>query len=341
MLPNYFIRVPCRIFFLTLFLGLFCLSSAAQKAPDKDFPAELPSDDTFGRTRGLGDDIKAGAGAFKFKPAYKLKRKIARPKRVAAKPDVRKPGDPTPKPKYDLPSDTKSTEQWETIGVTVWRIGGDGAPAPVAEGQETARLLSQKSGRSKEYTPVRANADTVFKLGDKVRLSVEVPRTGYLYIVDREMLGVDKGGEYVLGEPQQIFPTMKSWAGKNDVWAGRLVDIPGQGDRFFELKSSTPGYLGEMLTIIFSPTPLKDMTVPAEPAFIASDLVNEMEKRYLSEFGEYEQQGTNGQAYTKTEKAAGAGTRQLTQSDPFPQTKYRVKMRPTEPMVINVSLTVK
>ena len=335
----YFTRIPYRIFFLALLLGFASMSSVAQQTPDTDFPAELPSDDAFGRTRGLGDDIKAGAGAFKFKkPVYRLNRKIPRPNRVPAraeaKPDVRKSGGSAPKPRYDLPSDTKSTEQWESIGVTVWRVAADGSP--IVEGKDTARLLVQEDGKSKEYTPIRANADTVFKLGDKVRLSVEVPRTGYLYIVDREMLGGD-----LLGEPQQVFPTMKSWRGKNDVWAGRLVDIPGQGDGFFELTSSTPGYLGEMLTIIFSPTPLKDMTVPARPALIANDLVNEIEKRYLSEFGEYEQQGTNGQAYTKTEKAAGGGTRQLTQDDPYPQTKYRVTVRPKEPMVINIALSVK
>ena len=332
--------VSYRAFLLITLLGLFCLSAAAQTA-DKDFPNELPQDDVFGRTRSIiGDDITAGSQAFKFKkPVYRLKRKIERPKRIPARDDVRKPSGTKATPKYDLPNEPKSAEQWETIGVTVWRVAADASP--VVEGKETARLLVQEDGKSKEYTPVRANADTVFKLGDKVRLSVEVPRTGYLYIVDREMLSGDKLGEPKLGEPQQVFPTMKSWGGKNDVWAGRLVDIPGQGDVFFKLKSSTPGYLGEMLTIIFSPTPLKDMTVPAEPAFIASDLVNEMEKRYLSDVGEYEQQGTNGQAYTKTEKAAGGSTRQLTQDDPYPQTKYRVKMRPTEPMVINVSLNVK
>lgn len=320
-------HIAFRILVPVIAVTAFSLPGMAQQK--QDFPLVLPDDD-FGRTRGFGD-ITKGVEVFRFKPTFRLKRVVPKPKRVAARPG----GGSTQKSKYSLPDDAKSAEQWETIGVTVWRVSPDGVPT--ADGKDTARLMVQESG--KEYSPIRANADTVFKLGDKVRLSVESPRQGYLYIIDREMLGGDK-----LGAPAQIFPTMSARGGNNQMQAGWLTDIPAQTDRipYFELASETPGYQGEMLTIIYSPTPLKDMTVPAKPDFIAAGLVDEMEKRYLHDAAEYEQQGSDGKGYTKVEKDAGGdGKRQLTQNDPYPQTKYRVKVRPKEPMMINIALSVK
>jgi glutaredoxin-related protein len=71
-------------------------------------------------------------------------------------------------------------------------------------------------------------------------------------------------------------------------------------------------------------------------------MVDIMEDKYLRDTTEYEQLGTVGQSYTKAEKAAGSdGTRQLTQTDPFPQTIYRVKAKWSDPMLINVNLSVR
>src|SRR5215471_14074387 len=63
------------------------------------------------------------------------------------------------------------------VGVTVWRMRP-------SRNTDDARILVKKSG--KNWTPERVEADTKFSEGQALRLSVEIPRTGYLYVVDRE-----------------------------------------------------------------------------------------------------------------------------------------------------------
>ena len=75
---------------------------------------------------------------------------------------------------------------------------------------------------------------------------------------------------------------------------------------------------------------------------ISADLIEELEDRFVTDFGEYEQTGTDGKPYTAAEKAAGAvGTRQLTQGDPYPQTMYRVKAAGKTPILLNIRLSVR
>lgn len=66
-----------------------------------------------------------------------------------------------------------------------------------------ARLLTQ--GSSDKLVAERVSLDTVFRHKDKVRISIESPRAGYLYIVDREMFS-----DGTLGKPFLIFPTLNT-----------------------------------------------------------------------------------------------------------------------------------
>ncbi len=306
--------------------------AVAQQKGDKDKqPTEITSDD-FPRTRDITDDIKNGETAFVFKakPNFRLKRTAPRVKHIPAV--VAKT--PANKTTFKLPADTKSPEGWEQIGVTFWRMVPETKSVP--GDKVTARMLVQESGT--EYTPQRVAAGTAFKTGDKVRLSFETPRTGYLYVIDREIY---LGGK--VGEPYLIFPTRSARGGDNRVQPGWVIDIPGQSDRvpFFTLKSPNPNWRGELLTVIVSPAPLSDIGMPDKPSPISPALVAALEDKYLRDASEYEQQGTEGKNYTKAEKEAGSdGKRQLTQTDPYPQTMYRVKMKPKEPMMINLDLRV-
>jgi hypothetical protein len=327
-------RIGIRIAYMILLIcGLYCVSNA--QTPTQTPPPEITSDD-FPRSRdlvgGLSDDLTKGSVFVFKKPAYKLKRTVPRRKRVAARPA----GSNKTVPDKMLPAENKSVEVWSQIGVTIWRLGKDTKPA--ADGQ-TARLLVQENGASREYTPQRVEADTKFEMGDRVRLSFESPRAGYLYVIDREVYADGK-----LGEPYQIFPTRLSRGGENRVQPGQVIDVPGQNDAasFFKLESKDPNWRGELLTVIVSPDPLAEMGVPNGPSPISAKLVETLEEKYLEDSAEYEQDGTAGKNYTKTEKAAGSdGKRQLTQTDPYPQTVYRVKIRPKEPMMINLNLSVK
>ncbi len=324
---------------IILICGLYCVSNAQKNKPTSTPtptptpPPEITSD-SFTRSLGTTDAVTKGNSVFVFKkPTYKLKRTVPRPKQTATKP---KGGKTTNGSNNKLPADPKSPEVWEQIGVTIWRLGKDAKPA--ADGQ-TARMLVIEGDKSTQYTPQRVEANTKFEMGDKVRLSFETPRAGYLYVIDREIYADGK-----LGEPYQIFPTRLSRGGDNRVQAGTIIDIPGQNDStpFFTLKSDNPKWRGELLTVIVSSEPMTEMGVPNGQSPIAAKLVETLEEKYLQDSVEYEQDGTAGKNYTKTEKEAAAdGKRQLTQGDPYPQTVYRIKMRPKEPMMINLNLSVK
>ncbi len=316
-------------FMIILMCGFYCVSNAQKPTTTPTPPPEITSDE-FSRSLGYDDAVKNGTSVFVFKkPIYKLKRTVPRTKRLSTKPSG---GDTKSTEASKLPAD-KTTEVWEQIGVTIWRLGKDGKPA--ADGQ-TARMLVLEGGMVTEYTPQRVEATTKFEMGDKVRLSFETPRTGYLYVIDREVFVDGK-----LGEPYQIFPTRLSRGGDNRVQPGWVIDVPGQNDAF-TLKSDAAKWRGDLLTVILSPEPMIEMGLPDRPSPISAKLIETLEEKYLKDSIEYEQDGTAGKDYTKTEKDAAAdGKRQLTQSDPYPQTVYRVKIRAKEPMMINLQISVK
>ncbi|HET9530486.1 MAG TPA: hypothetical protein VFQ92_09050, partial [Blastocatellia bacterium] len=67
----------------------------------------------------------------------------------------------------------------EFIGITVWRLRnitqGDSPDKP--------RLLEQKpGGTSNQLLAERVKANTFFREGQSVRIGIEVPRHGYLYV---------------------------------------------------------------------------------------------------------------------------------------------------------------
>ena len=92
-----------------------------------------------------------------------------------------------------------------------------------------------------------------------LRLSIELPRTGYLYVIDREQYA-----DGTMSEPYLIFPTDLT-SGENRVTAGRVVEIPNQSDdhAYFEVHSLREAgqspQIAEALTVLVMPAPLKDL----------------------------------------------------------------------------------
>ncbi|MFN0279761.1 MAG: hypothetical protein ACKVRN_14370 [Pyrinomonadaceae bacterium] len=240
--------------------------------------------------------------------------------------------------KLKLDLDDESPEVFKRLGVTIWRLE---TKSTRKADDETAKILVQQEGdKGLEYTPERVSVDTVFKLGDKVRLSFESPTAGYLYIFNSEILEGDK-----IGEPYQMFPTRSTRGGDNRVLANSVVDIPALSDHipyFTFQKTGAKNYGGVLLTVIVSPEPLSDFSLPDRPVAVSQDLVVGIENKYLKVTEEYEQIATVGKTYTRAEEAAGIkSTVQLTRNDPFPQTYYRVIARPEEALLVNIRLSVK
>ncbi len=226
------------------------------------------------------------------------------------------------------PAGAKAGETVE-LGVTVWRLR-------VAKPGEPARLLVQEADAATEWTPERVASGTALAIGDRVRLSIESPRAGYLYVIDREQFA-----DGTLGAPYLVFPTKRTRGGDNKVTGGRLIDIPAQDDRppYFTMKPSRPDQTGERLTLVVTDAPLGDLAIGDQPLALAASQVADWEARGGGSVQRLEMIGGAGRAWSRAEQRAGAdGTRRLTQEDPPPQTLFRVVVSQPNLVVVNVTL---
>lgn len=216
------------------------------------------------------------------------------------------------------------------IGITIWRF------RPAQPTDPTKELVEEEEGRQTEWTLERVEEGTRFEVGQRVRLSIEsLSRSGYLYVINRE-----EYGNGTLGDPVLIFPTKKS-AGANYVKAGRLIYIPSAIGRFRIKPSDTSKpHVGELLTVIVSPT----LLIPAERlgerrTALERTLVEEWQKRWDTSAAKFEMEGGVGQAMTPIEQAAAKEhSSLLTQNDPAPQTIFQLAVKPTDPLWVAIPL---
>ena len=219
----------------------------------------------------------------------------------------------------------------EEIGITVWRL------RPARAGDEGGRVLVFDGLKQSPYTPERIEASTPLNIGDRVRITVESPRPGFLYIIDREQYA-----DGSLGEPMLIFPTKQTRGGDNRVAPGKLIDIPAQEDRYSYFTAQPAGerrdQVAEVLTVILTPQPLP-LTIGAQPLRVSPAQVAEWDKLWGGVAETLELVGGAGRTWTNEEKSAGAANgRQLTQSGPPPQTVYRVAQKAGGSLLVTVPL---
>jgi hypothetical protein len=220
----------------------------------------------------------------------------------------------------------------EEIGVTVWRL------RPSRANDEGARVLVLDGLKQSQWTPERIEAGTPVNIGDRIRISVESPRQGFLYIIDREQYA-----DGSLGEPMLIFPTLRTRGGDNRVLPGRLIDIPAQEDQYSYFTAQPAGnrrdQTAEVLTVILTPQQLP-LNIGDQPIRILQSQISEWEKLWGGAAETLELVGGAGRAWTNEEKLAGsANGRQLTQAGPPPQTVYRVAARKIGgPLLVTVPL---
>jgi hypothetical protein len=221
----------------------------------------------------------------------------------------------------------------EFIGITIWRLRN----ATESDATTKPRLLEQKPGRvSNELLAERVRANTLFNEGHLVRIGIEVPRDGYLYVIDRELRA-----DGSMSDPYLIFPTRRTRDGDNTVFAGKLIEIPAQTDNppYFTLKRNHRDQVSEKLTIIVSPRRLS-LPFGDQPIKLNSAQISRWEKEWG---GKAEWREANSSVYkewTVAEKDSAGGKRLLVQGDPLPQTIYRVEARPGMPLLLTVSLRI-
>ncbi len=222
------------------------------------------------------------------------------------------------------------------IGITLFRLRRAGQGD-----DERIRVLVHDDATSPpgHWTPVRVEADAEFAEGDRVRLAIETPWTGYLYVVDRE-----QRADGSLGPPYLIFPTLRTRGGDNATLAGRLLEIPAWDDTppYFTLTRSGPSHVGEVLTVFLSIHPLPDMAVGREALTLAGGLIDEWQSRWGRPVERLELVGGAGRPYTLAEREAGGdGARLLTQEEPLPQSLYRIRAARGDPLLVTVPLRIR
>ena len=213
------------------------------------------------------------------------------------------------------------------VGVTLWRL------RPANRSDSGERLIVHDDNATSEWLPERISATTRLVQGDKLRISVETVRAGYLYVIDREQYA-----DGTLGEPYLIFPTTRTSGGNNEVAVGRLLEIPAQTDSppFFTMKKSRPDHVAEVLSVLVTPTPLDQVQITDKAQKLTDAQVASWEKAWGTSVGHLEM-STTGQTWTKEEK--DATTRALTASAPAPQLLfYRPSVKSTEPMYVKLRL---
>jgi hypothetical protein len=219
----------------------------------------------------------------------------------------------------------------EMIGLTIWRL----RESRGADSKDSRLLLEDESSKETEWTPERVEADTVFAAGDRVRLGIESPRDGYLYVIDREQYT-----DGTISDPYLIFPTLRNRDGANSVAAGKLIELPERAS--FSLKPMRPDYAGEVLTILVTPEPIADVKPGSGPVKLDSATVAQWESKWAGAAERFELIGGAGKPYTKAEKEAGQnGARVLTQNDEMPQTLYHVSVKSGAPLLVKVPLRIR
>ncbi|MGH8526763.1 MAG: DUF4384 domain-containing protein, partial [Gammaproteobacteria bacterium] len=187
------------------------------------------------------------------------------------------------------------------IGVTVWRL----RPSRSADTGE--RIITHDGADSVAWLPERVSSGGKLSEGDRIRVSIEAARTGYLYVVDQEQYA--DGSK---GEPYLIFPTTRTRAGDNAVKAGRLIEIPAQDDSppYFTLKRTRADHVGENVIILVTPTPIEGLAITDKAQRLSDETLASWEKSWGAQTGRLEMANGAGQPWTRQEKEAGAdGTR--------------------------------
>jgi hypothetical protein len=219
------------------------------------------------------------------------------------------------------------------IGVTIWRL------RPTTGNDSGARVLVMENAQPTQWTPERIEADTPLQVGERVRLSIESPRAGYLYVIDREQYA---DGSY--GDAYLIFPTLRTRGGDNQVRPGKLIDVPAQEDNpsYYTLvpTPSRRDQVAEVLSIIVTPQPLENLRLTDRPLKLSKSDVAEWEASGSVEVERFEMVGGAGMPWSKVEMAASAAgsARVLTQEEPTPQTVYRISSRNKNAVMVTVPL---
>lgn len=225
----------------------------------------------------------------------------------------------------------------QLVGVTTWLF----TKASITTAGTRTPLQVGNAHYIADRRPINA-----LKQGDLVGFGIEVPSVdnSYVYVVSREVYA-----DSSKGTPYLIFPGPTTPLRGNVTSAAKLLSVPALGDPvpWFTLSPSRPDQISEMLTIIISPKPLQfnysveELSADTKIFKLAPVEFTQLEKKWSLPVEDYKDPANSSQPWTRKEKDSSEGKSLLVSSDPLPQTIYRAKTDPGEPLLITVSLPVK
>jgi hypothetical protein len=306
-----FSKSVVTVWFLTALVFLATSGMAVQDNPPQDTSRKIVSDDFTKNRRkarpatSKGNDSKGQSSNQQVKPSRTYQ--LASPLAIG-----------------DLVSKDKVVAQ---LGITIWRL------RPTNASDEGRRALIREKKISSKWVPERVEAESSFVEGDHVRLTIESPRDGYLYVINRDLFANGMTGSAIL-----IYP----WPGiDNQLVPGRLIDIPGQEDdpSYFTARLTNQDQLGELLTFIVTASPL-NLPLSDDPIKISDEQMSRWTQLWGGPTERFELLGGAGEAWTQPEQLAAVkkGARQLTRDDPLPQTIYRVLTEGNQSILVNLQL---
>lgn len=315
-----------RVIFLTV--CFLVMTGAARAQDDEPATREITSLDFKSKRKSVSGSAQGSINSETKNPPKQEKnlavivnpkRKYKFAKRTPRKNLSKKGGNPN----TNSPKNKLNTEE---LGVTFWRLR-----PPEADETDAETFPVNINKKIERWTAERVASTTKFRVGDRVRFTIEASRSGFLYIVNR---GFNTDGS--TGEAKIIFPTLRTRGGDNSVTAGSLIEIPASTDSppYFTIMRDGENYAGEELLVIILPNKL-----PIEIGKKALPVTREAVQKWLDDWGAtvdiYDAEDGEGIAYTKVEATTATTTsRSLTQEEPLPQTIYRVKIKEGEPMIV-------
>lgn len=227
----------------------------------------------------------------------------------------------------NVPTDSVNGET--VVGVTLWRLRR-------ANSADSGERLIVHEDADAEWLPERISANAKLDQGDRLRISVEAARTGYLYVVDREQYA---DGSF--SEPYLIFPTTRTLGGNNQVTVGKIIELPARDDRppYFTVKRSRPDQVAEVLSVLVTPSPLEEIQITGQAQKLSAVQMSKWEK-WGARVGLLELEDGAGKPWTREEKEAGSGASGALKSDaPAPQALYyQPNMKSGDPILVKVRL---
>jgi hypothetical protein len=235
----------------------------------------------------------------------------------------------------------------QKLGITLWKFEqrknvSIGLNAKQSDGRSITHPIDDSA-------VVRVNQDTVFSVGDRIRLSVESPTTGYLYVANCE---VYEDGSF--GDPTVIFPTKRTRGGQNFLAVGSPIELPAIDDRpnyfLFTASKSNRKVIAESLVFVVTKSIMSDFEIPEDSTLLAKNRLEIWEKKWAGRTEIWEIDDKEKREYTEAEFESGSEVlhegeeskgRSLTVSEPEPQTLFVVKPTADDGLLFTLILRYK